>query len=200
MLDKLGKLHNILEGMYKKKKESLESVVTAKTPENAENDSSSGIHTFNVCNFCFYILAFETEGFYIKPQQLVSLVENNEATVLIIDYRKEKNKLIDYRSKQHENAISVVQLDPDVIKPGCETINVVIFAFFIICSCILNMIAPLADISDRPLLQQIQTFDLVVLLGDTQEVKKFSSLPKTCCTWILYLALTQVHIYQFFAK
>uniref|UniRef100_A0A915CU86 ubiquitinyl hydrolase 1 n=1 Tax=Ditylenchus dipsaci TaxID=166011 RepID=A0A915CU86_9BILA len=115
---------------------------------------------------------------YIKAQQLVHYVEDNRASALILDYREEKPKLVEYT--RIENAISVAQMDPSALVPGC----------------ILSMLSCAMDISGRPLLQRISRFDLVVLMGDTNEVKKsFAELPKSSKTKVLYEALTTYNLH-----
>lgn len=53
---------------------------------------------------------------YIKPQQLINFVESQNASVLILDYRKERSKFIDYLP--NPTAISVVQLPASDLAPG----------------------------------------------------------------------------------
>ncbi|KAI1731508.1 ubiquitin carboxyl-terminal hydrolase domain-containing protein [Ditylenchus destructor] len=110
---------------------------------------------------------------YIKPQQLIHCIEEKKASVLVLDYREEKEKVIEYN--QVPNSISVAHIDPSLIVPGC----------------VWSMLVSVVDISNRPLLQRIAYFDLVVLMGDTVEMKTpLANLPQSSRTKVLLEALT----------
>ncbi|KAI1722851.1 ubiquitin carboxyl-terminal hydrolase domain-containing protein [Ditylenchus destructor] len=83
---------------------------------------------------------------HIKPTQIVYYAEELKSSVLVLDYRKEKKKVIKYKP------VSVINIDPTKVTHGC----------------ILSMLVSVVDISERPLLQRIAHFDLVILLGDDE--------------------------------
>ncbi|CAJ0591137.1 unnamed protein product [Cylicocyclus nassatus] len=86
----------------------------------------------------------------ISPKELVRMVEQAQPkkTAVIVDYRKDKSELINYKN---DHVITVVKVPFDLITHG------LIFAS------LRNQL----EVGQRPLLHRIGSCDLVVLMGDT---------------------------------
>jgi hypothetical protein len=120
----------------------------------------------------------DDSAIYIKPKELVDFVEKKKGSALIIDYRTERPKLVDYTRLPH--AIFVVHIDPTEIVPGC----------------LFKMLFHVVGVGDRPLLQGISGVDLVVMMGDTNEMKiPFRDLDRRSKTKVLYEVLTTVSLF-----
>nr|CAD2164980.1 unnamed protein product [Meloidogyne enterolobii] len=105
---------------------------------------------------------------YIKPTSLLNYVEKNNASILILDYRENKNQII--KCDLTIGEINVVQLEPSTIVLGS----------------LLHCITKTLDISVRPYMEKISQFDLVILLGDPDDITNLNGTK----TKILYHALT----------
>ncbi|CAK5009290.1 unnamed protein product [Meloidogyne enterolobii] len=105
---------------------------------------------------------------FIKPTSLLNYVEENNASILILDYRENKNQII--KCDLNIGEINVVQLEPSTIVLGS----------------LLHCITKTLDISVRPYLEKISQFDLVILLGDLDDITNLNGTK----TKILYEALT----------
>uniref|UniRef100_A0A914LGQ4 Ubiquitin carboxyl-terminal hydrolase n=1 Tax=Meloidogyne incognita TaxID=6306 RepID=A0A914LGQ4_MELIC len=105
---------------------------------------------------------------YIKPTSLLNYVEKNAASILILDYRENKNQII--KCDLTIGEINVVQLEPSTIVLGS----------------LLHCITKTLDISVRPYMEKISQFDLVILLGDPDDITNLNGTK----TKILYQALT----------
>ncbi|KAL7077722.1 hypothetical protein ACQ4LE_003065 [Meloidogyne hapla] len=105
---------------------------------------------------------------YIKPTSLLNFVERNNASILILDYREHKGRII--KCDLNNGEIIIVQLVPSNIVLGS----------------LLHQMTKMLDISVRPTMEKISQFDLVVLMGDPDDITYQNGTK----TKILYEALT----------
>uniref|UniRef100_A0A914HCU9 ubiquitinyl hydrolase 1 n=1 Tax=Globodera rostochiensis TaxID=31243 RepID=A0A914HCU9_GLORO len=104
---------------------------------------------------------------YVKPIELVRYVEKG-MNALVLDYRENQGESIEYKNKH--GSMKVVHIDQRDVVFGS----------------LLHSIVKALDISIRPILENISHFDVVVLLGDVNDITK----KKGSKTVILVEALT----------
>ncbi|WKY10720.1 hypothetical protein Q1695_002799 [Nippostrongylus brasiliensis] len=108
----------------------------------------------------------------ISPKELVRMVEHAQPkkTAVIVDFRRDKSELINYRN---EHVITVVSVPYDLIVHG------------LIFTSLRNQL----EVGQRPLLHRIGSCDLVVLMSDTSVELKNGMPVRGSVAHVLYMAL-----------
>ncbi|KAH7695145.1 Ubiquitin carboxyl-terminal hydrolase family protein [Aphelenchoides avenae] len=115
----------------------------------------------------------ETPSVFVRALDVVNAVEKEHKSALIIDFRVQKDKRIQYQNDRAE--IKVLSVDPLILVPGCSITS--LFESLVL--------------ANRSILWRLNTYDLVVLVGDEQQ-SRFEDYSPRSVTQSLIGALTTV--------